>query len=114
MLQCWHRLQALGHIELPMMATVQATRESTMSFPDEKRANCGKAPVHRIGRCRFQWTENAIAVWDNRCVLHHALWDYWPQDREGHRVSVVGEKPEMWRLGEDREPEQVARVRLTA
>lgn len=52
-------------------------------------------------QCRFQWTVNAIAIWDNRCVLHHAMWDYWPQERRGRRVSVQGEKPEMWHLASD-------------
>jgi taurine dioxygenase len=65
-------------------------------------------------QCRFRWSENAIAVWDNRCVLHHAMWDYWPQERQGHRISVVGERPIMWRLGKDdaRESER-SNVRLT-
>ncbi len=66
-------------------------------------------------QCRFQWSENAIAIWDNRCVLHHALWDYWPQDREGHRVSVRGEKPQMWSLANDRIPGvDFGKVKLTA
>ena len=56
-------------------------------------------------QCRFRWSTNAIAIWDNRCVLHHAMWDYWPQERRGHRVSVVGEVPLMWRLDSDRVPE---------
>jgi len=66
-------------------------------------------------QCRFQWSENAIAVWDNRCVLHHALWDYWPADREGHRISVVGERPLMWKRGQDQAPSrEQGTVRLTA
>lgn len=64
-------------------------------------------------QCRFRWSTNAIAIWDNRCALHHALWDYWPADRQGHRVSVVGEKPVMWRLG-DSDQEKKTNVRLTA
>ena len=65
-------------------------------------------------QCRFRWSTNAIAIWDNRAVLHHALWDYWPADRAGHRVSVEGERPEAWRLGEDQVPEQrFAKTRLT-
>ena len=65
-------------------------------------------------QCRFRWSENAIAVWDNRCVLHHAMWDYWPQERQGYRISVVGERPIMWRLGQDdaREHGQ-SKVKLT-
>ena len=50
-------------------------------------------------QCRFVWSENAIAIWDNRCVLHHAMWDYWPAERRGHRVSVKGERPQMYHAG---------------
>ena len=42
---------------------------------------------------RFRWTENAIALWDNRSTQHFALWDYWPEERRGHRVTVAGERP---------------------
>ena len=42
---------------------------------------------------RFRWRENAIALWDNRCTQHFALWDYWPEERKGHRVTIKGEKP---------------------
>ena len=42
---------------------------------------------------RFRWSPNAIALWDNRCTQHCALWDYWPAERRGHRVTVQGERP---------------------
>jgi len=44
-------------------------------------------------QCRFRWRENSIAFWDNRCVQHRAMWDYWPHTRSGHRVTVKGDKP---------------------
>lgn len=44
-------------------------------------------------QCRFKWQRNSIAFWDNRCVLHHAMWDYFPQRRFGYRVTVCGDKP---------------------
>ncbi len=44
-------------------------------------------------QCRFRWTENAIAFWDNRCAQHRAMWDYWPHTRSGTRVTVKGERP---------------------
>lgn len=50
---------------------------------------------------RFTWTENAIALWDNRCTQHFALWDYWPEERKGHRVTIRGERP-FHRTGEAR------------
>jgi taurine dioxygenase len=42
---------------------------------------------------RFHWTTNAIAFWDNRCTQHFAMWDYWPNERKGHRVTILGERP---------------------
>ncbi len=43
--------------------------------------------------CRFSWQENSIAFWDNRCVQHHAMWDYYPERRHGHRVTIKGDRP---------------------
>ena len=42
---------------------------------------------------RFKWQSNSIAFWDNRCVQHHALWDYYPNKRYGYRVTICGDKP---------------------
>ncbi len=44
-------------------------------------------------QCRFRWSENAVAFWDNRCAQHRAMWDYWPHTRAGHRVTVAGDRP---------------------
>jgi taurine dioxygenase len=46
-----------------------------------------------IFQCRFRWRENSIAFWDNRCVQHRAMWDYWPHTRSGNRVTVAGDTP---------------------
>ena len=43
--------------------------------------------------CRFRWSENSIAFWDNRCTQHHAIWDYFPAVRSGYRVTIRGERP---------------------
>jgi len=42
---------------------------------------------------RFKWSKNAIALWDDRCTQHFAIWDYWPNERKGHRVTIKGSKP---------------------
>ena len=48
--------------------------------------------------CRFKWTENAIAILDNRSTQHYAIADFYPGRGLGHervmdRVSIVGDKP---------------------
>ena len=40
--------------------------------------------------CRFRWRAHSIAFWDNRCVQHQAIWDYWPNVRSGYRVQIEG------------------------
>jgi taurine dioxygenase len=42
---------------------------------------------------RFRWGKNSIAFWDNRCVQHMAIWDYWPRTRSGYRVTIKGDRP---------------------
>lgn len=44
-------------------------------------------------QCRFRWEANSIAMWDNRCAQHLAIWDYYPQTRHGYRVTIAGDAP---------------------
>ncbi|WP_426573717.1 TauD/TfdA dioxygenase family protein [Aquihabitans sp. McL0605] len=44
-------------------------------------------------QCRFRWTPDAVAFWDNRAVQHYASSDYWPDVRIMERASVVGDRP---------------------
>jgi taurine dioxygenase len=48
------------------------------------------SPEHQ---CRFTWSPDAVAFWDNRAVQHYASSDYWPQRRTMERASVVGTRP---------------------
>jgi len=48
--------------------------------------------------CRFQWTENAVAIWDNRSVLHYAISDFFPgrglgYERVMDRIAIEGDQP---------------------
>ncbi|MEL7467792.1 MAG: TauD/TfdA family dioxygenase [Pseudomonadota bacterium] len=42
---------------------------------------------------RFRWQPGSVAFWDNRCVQHLALWDYYPNTRSGFRVTIKGDRP---------------------
>jgi len=44
-------------------------------------------------QCRFRWEPDSVAIWDNRCTQHMAVWDYYPETRSGIRVTVRGDRP---------------------
>ncbi|KAI1146588.1 putative alpha-ketoglutarate-dependent sulfonate dioxygenase [Nemania diffusa] len=45
-------------------------------------------------QCRWRWALGTSALWDNRCTLHNASWDYENRvTRHGTRVATVAEKP---------------------
>lgn len=44
-------------------------------------------------QCRFHWTPDAVAMWDNRSCQHYACSDYWPSIRIMERASITGERP---------------------
>ena len=48
--------------------------------------------------CRFKWTENAVAIWDNRSVQHYAISDFFPGKGLGYerimdRIAIEGDRP---------------------
>jgi len=48
--------------------------------------------------CRFTWTENSVAIWDNRSVIHFAIADFYPgkgleHERVMDRIAVEGDRP---------------------
>ena len=48
--------------------------------------------------CRFKWTENTVAIWDNRSTLHQGLTDFFPGRGLGHerimdRIAIEGDQP---------------------
>ena len=51
-------------------------------------------------QCRFRWSPNAVAIWDNRGIQHKATFDYWPHVRTGRLAGVCGPVLKMWRLEE--------------
>jgi taurine dioxygenase len=43
--------------------------------------------------CRFRWTPDAIAFWDNRATLHRPVNDYFPAHRLMERITIGGDRP---------------------
>ena len=48
--------------------------------------------------CRIRWTENAVAIWDNRSLLHQGLSDFFPgrglgYERVMDRIAIEGDEP---------------------
>lgn len=51
--------------------------------------------THLAFQVRVRWTPNTLVSWDNWAVLHQAVWDYYPFERWGERVSAVsGQVPQ--------------------
>ncbi len=68
------------------------TRRILGLTPEESRALLAFLTDH-IARpefhCRFRWSPDALAFWDNRAAQHLAIWDYRPHVRAGHRVDIA-------------------------
>ncbi len=37
---------------------------------------------------RVRWERGTVLYWDNWATQHHAVWDYFPEERWGERVSA--------------------------
>jgi taurine dioxygenase len=45
-------------------------------------------------QARIHWAAGTLVAWDNWATQHHAVWDYYPGERWGARVSAVsGQRP---------------------
>ncbi|MEM7078394.1 MAG: TauD/TfdA family dioxygenase [Pseudomonadota bacterium] len=45
---------------------------------------------------RVRYAPGTLVMWDNRCVWHHAIWDYYPQNRYAERVTICGDVAPAW------------------
>ena len=80
----------LLYVNRPFVSHLQGMdRDASLELLDRlcRRAD---APEHQ---CRFTWTKDAVAFWDNRAVQHYASSDYWPRVRTMERASIIGERP---------------------
>lgn len=80
----------LLYVNRPFVTRIEGMdRDASLELLDRlcRRAD---APEHQ---CRFTWTKDAVAFWDNRAVQHYASSDYWPHVRTMERASIIGERP---------------------
>ena len=49
--------------------------------------------THEQFHLRWQWQEGDVAIWDNRCTQHKALFDYGDAHRIMHRATINGDAP---------------------
>jgi len=43
--------------------------------------------------CELRWEPGTLAMWDNRCAMHHPINNYHGVRREMHRVVAEGDRP---------------------
>lgn len=63
---------------------------------DESRALLDFLTEHAVKEefhLRWQWREGDVAIWDNRCTQHKAMFDYGNAHRIMHRATVNGDEP---------------------
>jgi len=78
------------YVNRPFVSHIEGLdREASLDLLD-RLCRQADAPEHQ---CRFTWSKDAVAFWDNRAVQHYASSDYWPQRRTMERASVIGTRP---------------------
>lgn len=65
------------------------TREESMPIIDHLE----RAVMDPSVQCRFKWEVDSFAMWDNRAVQHCATNDFWPENRDVERVTIIGDRP---------------------
>ena len=96
-----------GKTKVVKHGTKEITREGyeyelTVNFELINDQHLARASKDRSGlfmnkpefQIRFKWTENTIAMWDNRCTMHYAIGDYIPQHRKMHRITILNDMRE--------------------
>jgi taurine dioxygenase len=68
---------------------VQLGRDESAAVLQQLYAHVRK---HLAFQVRVHWEPGTLLFWDNWATQHHAVWDYFPEERWGERVSVCLEE----------------------
>ncbi|MGW3424371.1 TauD/TfdA dioxygenase family protein [Streptomyces phaeochromogenes] len=80
------------YVNNPYMSQIkQLSRAESTAVLDMLYSHVARTPMLH---CRVRWQPNTLVFWDNRCVQHHAVWDYYPHARYGQRVAITGTRPQ--------------------
>lgn len=107
-----------GSMEVKKLDVLEATHPVIRTHPETARQSLYLSPAHTTRfedssttesnpllqrlfdhmlkddfKCRFRWTPNTLAIWDNRCLLHYPVNDYDGHRREMLRVTIDGDTP---------------------
>ena len=70
---------------IPQLSRYESDALLDLLFRHVERSVAFQASVH--------WTPHTLTYWDNWAVQHHAVWDYYPYERWGQRVSAYDGAP---------------------
>jgi len=102
-------LTQVGPVDHPIVRTHPATGRNSLYLSANRTTGIPGLPEH-AGRAlleylyehitrpehvvRYHWRPGTVAIWDNRTVLHRAIYDLAPDVRRiVHRVNLKGERP---------------------
>jgi taurine dioxygenase len=77
------------------LSTTHASRLADMTV-EESRPILDFLHAHAVRpefTCRFRWQNGSVAMWDNRCTMHHAVNDFPGERRIMQRVTLEGDRP---------------------
>ena len=82
----------IGHIQNKLLVWIKIESDQILKEIFEHQARLDLT-------CRFNWTENTVAIWDNRSVIHYAIADFFPGRGLGHerimdRIAIEGDQPQ--------------------
>ncbi|HEY6425595.1 MAG TPA: TauD/TfdA family dioxygenase, partial [Acidimicrobiales bacterium] len=80
----------LLYVNRPFVSHLDGMDQDASRLLLDRLCRQADAPEHQ---CRFTWTKDSVAFWDNRAVQHYASSDYWPHVRTMERASIIGERP---------------------